>query len=139
MTKYIVFSVIVTALIYLNVFGLYMGIKDIPKGSYKEALWKYKKMEILEKSVICLFLVGIIISMYFTDETAAITLIAMVFMVPLEYLFARYVRKNLVCPHCGGPVWTGRYLVFIRPRKYCAHCGNSLYGPASEEKSEDND
>lgn len=103
MTKYIVFSVIVTALIYFNVFGLYMGIKDIPKGSYKEALWKYKKMEILEKSVICLFLVGIIISMYFTDETAAITLIAMVFMVPLEYLFARYVRKNLVCPHCGGP------------------------------------
>ena len=46
MTKYIVFSVIVTALIYFNVFGLYMGIKDIPKGSYKEALWKERNLSV---------------------------------------------------------------------------------------------
>ena len=49
MTKYIVFSVIVTALIYFNVFGLYMGIKDIPKGSYKAV--SYTHLDVYKRQV----------------------------------------------------------------------------------------
>ena len=140
MTIYIVFSAAVTALIYFNVFGLFMGIKEVPPGIYRDTLWKYKKMEIVEKGVICVLFAVVIISMYFTDETAAIALGAMAVMMPLEYFFGRYIRRSLVCPECGGPVWTGNFIVVIKPRRACAHCGKPFYDlPAEREETSENE
>ena len=46
-----IFALVIVALIYFNVFGLFSCYKDIPEGPYKQTLWKYKKMEIIENSL----------------------------------------------------------------------------------------
>ena len=40
-----IFALVVVALIYFNVFGLFHGYKDIPEGPYKQALWFLHKEE----------------------------------------------------------------------------------------------
>lgn len=118
--------------IYFNVLGLFRGYKEIPDGPYKEKLWKYKKQEIMEKAVICLLFIGIIFSMKYCEEIALIALGAMFIMLAIEHVFARHIRKSLTCPHCGGPVWSGTYIVLLQARKNCPWCKK----PLSAEKDE---
>ena len=127
-----IFALVVVALIYFNVFGLFHGYKDIPAGPYKEALWKYKKLEIIEKSVVALIMAVLIISMNYTQETAMIALVGMVLVSACEVPFAFYIRKKLVCPRCNGPVWTGRSFVILRPRRTCEYCGYHFYDKVEE-------
>lgn len=135
---YIVFSILVTALIYINVLGMWKGIGEIPEGPYKEKLWKFKKMEIIEKGIISLLFTVVIISMKFTEEVALVSLVVMAIMLTVENLLARTVRKGLVCPHCGGPLWTGNYIVLLRPRKWCPHCSAPLVEmPKASEETEE--
>ena len=34
-------------------------------------------------------------------------------------------RMNIVCPHCGGQLFRGRYVRFLLPGR-CPHCGKEL-------------
>lgn len=95
-----IFALVIVALIYFNVFGLFSGYKDIPEGPYKRALWRYKKMEITEKSVIAAIMAILIISMNYTSETAMIALIGMVLVTAIEVPFGSYIKKKLTCPRC---------------------------------------
>ena len=129
-----IFALVIVALIYFNVFGLFSGYKDIPEGPYKQALWKYKKMEIIEKSVIALIMAILIISMNYTSETAMIALIGMVLVTAIEVPFGSYIKKKLTCPICHGPVWTGKSFVILRPRRTCEYCGYHFYDKEDKEQ-----
>lgn len=126
MAVYIGFSIGVTLLIYFNVFAIFRGYKEIPRGAYKSQLWKYKKEEILEKGVICILFCAIIFSMKYCTEIALVAMIVMGLMLAVECAFARHVRRSFLCPHCGGPIWKGTYVVLIQARKTCPCCGKSL-------------
>lgn len=139
---YYIIALVVIALIYLNVFGMFAGIKNVPEGKYKEQLWRYKKMEILQKGIISIIFAAIIISMNYTQEIAVVSLIGMALILAVELPFRSYICKHLVCPHCGGPVWTGRYFVIIQPRRVCEFCGYHFYDKTpkslvSEESNEE--
>lgn len=141
---YIVLSVLVTAFIYINVLGMWKGIGEIPEGQYKDTLWKYKKMEIVEKGVISLIFIAITFSMKLTDEVAMVALAAGALLMIIEGFFGKYIRKSLVCPSCGEPIWTGNFIVLLKPRKKCAHCGYAFVEePESQEipseETEEND
>lgn len=123
---YIGLSALVIIFVFFNVIGLFKGIKEIPEGEYRDELWKYKKMEVVEKAVQCAILVIVIISMKFTEEVALVALIAMAVMMTLEYFFAKYIRKSLVCPKCGKPIWNGNYIVIIQAFKWCPFCQEPL-------------
>lgn len=129
-----IFALVIVALIYFNVFGLFSGYKDIPEGPYKQALWKYKKMEIIEKSVIALIMAILIISMNYTSETAMIALIGMILVTAIEVPFGSYIKKKLTCPSCHGPVWTGKSFVILRPRRTCEYCGYHFYDKEDKEQ-----
>ncbi len=129
-----IFALVIVALIYFNVFGLFHGYKDIPEGPYKQALWKYKKMEIIEKSVIALIMAILIISMNYTDETATIALVGMVLVTAIEVPFGSYIKKKLTCPRCNGPIWTGKSFVILRPRRTCEYCGYHFYDKEDEKQ-----
>lgn len=140
---YYALSAAIVVFIYFNVLGLFRGYKEIPEGEYKEKLWKYKKQEIVEKAVICLIFIGIIFSMKYTGDIAAIALAAMVVMLVIERVFAQHIRKSLTCPHCGGPVWSGTYIVLLQARKNCPWCQKPLsaetehaQAPLTEESAE---
>lgn len=122
-----IFAFVVAGLIMFNVFGLFAGYKNIQEGAYKQALWKYKKMEIIEKSVIAVIMAVLIISMNYTAETATIALIGMILVTAIEVPFGSYIKKHLTCPRCGGPIWTGKSFVIIRPRRTCEYCSYHFY------------
>lgn len=126
MVFYII-ALVFVVLVYVNVLGMFTGIKNVPEGEYKEKLWKYKKMEIIEKGIICVIMAAVIIAMNYTEEIAGITLVAMVLVTAIEVPFGNYIKKNLTCPNCGGPVWTGRAFVIIKPRRICEFCGHNFY------------
>ena len=126
MVFYII-ALVLVILVYVNVLGMFAGIKNVPEGKYKQELWKYKKMEIIEKGIICAILAAVIISMNYTQEIAGISLVAMVLVTIIEVPFGSYIKKHLTCPECGGPVWTGRSFVIIQPRRICEFCGHNFY------------
>lgn len=126
MVFYII-AVLFVVFVYVNVLGMFAGYKNIPEGKYKEELWKFKKMEIIEKGVISVIMAAVIISMNYTEEIAGITLIAMILVTAIEVPFGNYIKKNLKCPECGGPVWTGKAFVIIKPRRICEFCGHNFY------------
>lgn len=138
---YFVMSALLVAFIYVNLLGSwYKNIKYVPEGAYKEALQKYKKMELIEKGVITAILVGVVFSMKYFTEIATISLVAMVVILTLEYFFGKYIRKNLLCPNCGGSIWTGNFIVIIKPLKTCFHCDYPLYtNEPKEETTETNE
>ena len=81
---YFVMSALLVAFIYVNLLGSWWkNIKYVPEGTYKEALQKYKKMELIEKGVITAILVGVVFSMKYFTEIATISLVAMAVILTL--------------------------------------------------------
>lgn len=138
---YFVMSALLIAFIFINVLGSWCkNIKYVPEGTYRETLLKYKRMELIEKGVITAILVGVVISMKFCTEIATISLAAMAAILLIEYFFGKYIRKNLVCPNCGGSIWIGNFIVIIKPLKSCFHCDYPLYtNEPKDEESETNE
>lgn len=131
---YLILSVAITGFIYFNVLGLWRGYRELADSAYKAKLWKYKKYELIEKGVISAIFVGIVYSMkYFDDEIAVICLAAAALIMGCEALFGRFMRKALVCPVCGKPVWNGNFIVILQPRKYCTGCRSRLDGTVPED------
>ncbi|WP_419026137.1 hypothetical protein [Emergencia sp.] len=121
--KFAIASVLLIAFIYINVLGMFKGYKEIPEGKYKHTLWKYKKIELIEKGIISAILVFVVFSMGWSNELAAIALAAMVIIMIIEYFFGKYIRKSFICPNCGAPVWTGNFIVILRAKRQCYECG----------------
>ena len=143
---YIVMAILVVAFIYFNVLGLFRGYGELPDTPYKQNLWRYKKLELIEKGVISAIFVCIVFAMkYYADQVAAISLAATALILILEYFFGRFMRKAMVCPKCGAPVWNGNFIVILKPRKYCSSCHYPLAGipmpgtsvPDSEEREDE--
>lgn len=134
MLKYIIFSIVFVIFVYINDLGIMKGFKDVPEGEYKDFVRKYKRIEILEKAVICAIFVFMITSMGWTDEIALIALIGMAAIMTIEYFFGKYMRKSFVCIQCGESLWTGNYIVMIRCRKICPHCNHILYTIETSEE-----
>ena len=102
---------------------MFKGYKDLPDGDYKRTLWKYKKMELIEKGIISVVFAVVVFSMGLTDEVAAIALGAMAVIMAIEYFFGKYIRKSFLCPNCGAPIWTGNFIVILKAKKQCYECG----------------
>ena len=108
-----------------------LGLGNIGTGTYKTL---EMNREIIEKSVIAAIMAILIISMNYTQETAMIALIGMVLVTVIEVPFGSYIKKNLTCPKCHGPVWTGKSFVILRPRRTCEYCGYHFYDKENEEQ-----
>lgn len=135
---YIGFSIFVTAFIYFNVLGLFKNVTKVAESRYKRTLWKYKKIEIAEKAVICALFAVIIMTMkYDESQIATVALILGAVMMLIEYFFGRYMRKAFVCPNCGGPIWEGNFIVILQPWRICPHCNYHLDG--AEPKHTENE
>lgn len=126
---YIGFSVFVVVFIYFNVLGLFKNVTKVAESDYKKELWKFKKIEIAEKAVICVLFVVIIMTMKYNEEQiATVALILGAVMMIIEHFFGRYMRKAFVCPNCGGPIWEGNFIVILQPWRICPHCSYHLDG-----------
>ena len=138
---YIGFSVFVVVFIYFNVLGLFRNVTKVAESDYKKELWKFKKIEIAEKAVICALFVVIIMTMKYDEEQiATVALILGAVMMIMEHFFGKYMRKAFVCPNCGGPIWEGNFIVILQPWRICPHCSYHLDGagnPPAEESTEE--
>lgn len=127
MMVYVGFSAFMIVFIYFNVLGLFRGYWKMPDCEHKRTLWKFKKLEIIEKAVQCAILTFMIMSMYwFPPHTATIALIGLAVMMAIEYVFGSYMRKAFLCPNCGGPIWEGNFIVILQPWRICPHCDYPL-------------
>ncbi len=137
--RFAIASVLLVVFIYINVLGMFKGYKEIPEGKYKQTLWKYKKMELIEKGIICVVFTVVIFSMGWTDELAAVALAAMAVIMLIEYLFGKYIRKSFICPNCGAPIWTGNFIVILRAKKQCYECGFKFTDEGKKATSENHE
>lgn len=137
MIFYVISGILIT-LIYGMSLLAWKGFKDVPPGNYKDALWRFKKLEFVEKGIISVFfLLAIFAVPWFGDNNGMVTLIAVAGIITVEKFFGDWFRKSFLCPKCKGPIWIGNFYVRLKPLHKCGHCGHELYTIEKENDEEE--
>lgn len=130
-----IISVVIIGLIYGMSLLAWKGFKDIPSGNYKDALWRFKKLELIEKGIISVFFLLVVFAVpWFGENNGMVTLIAVAGILIVEKIFGDWFRKSLLCPDCKGPIWIGNFYVCLSPLHKCGHCGYELYTKENNEE-----
>ena len=69
-----------------------------------------------------------VLAVYFNarDPMSVQTVVACLLILPV-LVGVLIARTQIVCPHCGGQLFRGRYVHFRLPGR-CPHCGKAITG-----------